>query len=143
MTRDEVIAEAREWLGTPWVHQAACKGAGVDCLHYIAGVVRAFGRKEAATFFAKPEWHSYGRHPDVMMMFEGCDALMDRIRIEDALPADVLVFRCGRHPMHFAFLSAHDRLLHAWFGARRVCEHQLDEKWRARIIRAYRLRGIE
>ncbi len=142
MTRDEVIAEARSWLKTRWVHQACSKGAGVDCLHFVAGVARNVGVKEAAQFFATPEWHSYGRHPDLDMLFGGCDALMDRIAIESALPADVLVFKCGKHPMHFGILLAPDQMIHAWLGAGRVIERRLDDKWRARIVRAYRLRGI-
>lgn len=142
MKRDEVIAEARSWIGTSWSHQACAKGAGVDCLHLIAGIARAFGRPEAERFFATPEYHSYGRHPDPAMMFGGCDALLDRIAIADALPADVLVFRCGRHPMHFGLLSAADRMIHAWLGAGRVIEQRVDAKWCARIVRAYRLRGI-
>lgn len=143
MTRDELIAEARTWLGTPWVHQACAKGAGVDCLHYIAGVVRAFGRPEAERFFANPDWQSYGRHPDPVMMFAGCDELMNRIALEEALPGDVLVFRCGRWPMHFGMLSRPNYMLHAWLGAGRVIEQRIDEKWAARIVRAYRIRGVE
>ena len=142
MTRDEVITEARTWLGTPWRHQACAKGAGVDCLHFIAGVARELGSADAERFFATPEWHSYGRHPDPAMMFAGCDALLDRISISDALPADILVLTCGRHPMHFGLLTAADMMVHAWLGAGRVLEQRIDAKWRARIIRAYRLRGI-
>lgn len=143
MTRAEILAEARTWIGTPWVHQAACKGAGVDCLHYIAAVAQHFGSAEAARFFATPEWHSYGREPVPAMLFDGCDALMDRIAIADALPADVFVLTSGKHPMHFGFLTERETLLHAWLVARKVCEHTLDYVWRMRIVRAYRLRGIE
>ena len=74
--RDEIISEALTWLGTPWRHQACCKGAGVDCLHLIAGVMRSFGCVEADRFFATPAWRSYGRHPDATMLFGGCDDLM-------------------------------------------------------------------
>jgi hypothetical protein len=34
-------------------------------------------------------------------------------------------------------------MLHSWLVARRVCEHRLDAAWRSRIVRAYRLRGLE
>ena len=30
--RAAVIAEARTWIKTPWVHAADIKGAGVDCV---------------------------------------------------------------------------------------------------------------
>ena len=36
----QVVAIARAWLGTPYVHQASCRGAGCDCLGLIRGVWR-------------------------------------------------------------------------------------------------------
>lgn len=144
MTAADILAEARTWVDTPWRHQAACKGAGVDCLHYIAAVALAFGSPEAKQFMKRPEWHNYGRHPDPAMLFGGFDALMDRVpRVDDMRPADVLIFNCGKHPMHVGFLTECGTLLHAWLPARRVVEHQFDDAWRARVVRVYRLRGIE
>ena len=35
---DRVVAAARGWIGTPYVHQAACKGAGCDCLGLVRGI---------------------------------------------------------------------------------------------------------
>ena len=39
--REQVVAEARSWLGTPFQHQQALKGVGVDCLTLIIAVYRA------------------------------------------------------------------------------------------------------
>lgn len=143
MTRAEIVAEARAWIGTPWRHQSCLKGAGVDCLHLIAGVGRNVGAPEAARFFDNQEWHNYGREPDPAKMFAGCDALSDRIDPATALPGDALLFAIGGHPMHFGLLTDSNTFIHAYLGARRVVEHRLDDKWRRRIIRAYRFRGVE
>ena len=35
-----VVAEARRWIGTPYVHQASSFQAGCDCLGLIRGVWR-------------------------------------------------------------------------------------------------------
>ncbi|MEW2913330.1 peptidase [Leisingera sp. JC11] len=35
-----VVEAARGWIGTPYVHQASCKGAGCDCLGLIRGLWR-------------------------------------------------------------------------------------------------------
>ncbi len=35
---DRIVAAARDWIGTPYVHQAACKGAGCDCLGLVRGI---------------------------------------------------------------------------------------------------------
>jgi len=36
-----VVAEARRWIGTPYVHQASSFQAGCDCLGLIRGVLAA------------------------------------------------------------------------------------------------------
>lgn len=143
MTRDEIIAEARTWIGTRWVHQASCKGVGADCIGLVAGVGAARGAPEARRFLATPEWRNYGRHPDPAFMFSVADELMDRIDIAAATVADVLIFECGKHPMHFGFVSTAGGMIHSWLPARRVCEHRLDEAWSSRTVRAYRIRSIE
>lgn len=143
MSAAAYIAEVMSCLDTRWVHQGRMKGAGLDCLGLIGMSALALDLPGAAQWRATPEYHNYGRNPDPELMFAGCDALMDRVAIADAAAADVLVFRCGRHPMHFGLLSAADRMIHAWLGAGRVIEQRLDAKWAARIVRAYRLRGIE
>ncbi len=35
---DEIVALARAWIGTPYRHQASCRGAGTDCLGLLRGV---------------------------------------------------------------------------------------------------------
>lgn len=142
MTRDQIIIEARSWIGTRWIHQACVKGIGADCIGLIAGVAAALGSAEAIRFLTTPQWRNYGRHPLPAFMFGVCDELMDRIEIERAIDADVLVFRCGKHPMHFGIMSGNGTMIHALLTARRVCEHRLNAEWRSRIVRAYRIRGI-
>ena len=39
--RADGVAQARLWLGTPYVHQAATLGSGSDCLGLLRGVWRA------------------------------------------------------------------------------------------------------
>jgi hypothetical protein len=41
-TRAALIAEARTWIGTPWHHQAAVKGAGCDCIGFVRGAAEPF-----------------------------------------------------------------------------------------------------
>jgi len=35
---ERIVSVARGWIGTPYVHQAACKGAGCDCLGLVRGI---------------------------------------------------------------------------------------------------------
>ncbi len=45
MRGDRVVAIARDWIGTPYVHQASAQGAGCDCLGLLRGVWRALIRR--------------------------------------------------------------------------------------------------
>lgn len=40
MSRLNVVAAARGWIGTPYVHQASVRGVGADCLGLLRGVWR-------------------------------------------------------------------------------------------------------
>ncbi len=41
-----IVASARGWIGTPYVHQASTKGAGCDCLGLLRGVWREINGAE-------------------------------------------------------------------------------------------------
>ena len=40
ISADDIVTEARRWIGTPYRHQASKIGAGTDCLGLIRGVWR-------------------------------------------------------------------------------------------------------
>lgn len=143
MTREEIVAEARSWIGTPWVHQGRIKGLSVDCVGLIGGVALAVGIQGARDWSANLQFYNYGRQPDPLLLNDGCALWLDRIAVRDATMADVLVMRFRRDPQHFALLSATDYMIHAFAGAGKVVENRLDEKWRRRIVSAWRFRGID
>lgn len=55
MSRVAVVA--RTWIGTPYLHQAAVRGAGADCLGLIRGVWQEVYGEEPETVPAyTPDW---------------------------------------------------------------------------------------
>ena len=40
ISTEDIVAEARRWIGTPYCHQASTLGAGADCLGLVRGVWR-------------------------------------------------------------------------------------------------------
>ena len=117
--RDAALAEARRWIGTPYVHQASAIGAGTDCLGLLRGVWRAL-------YGAEPQ-----RAPDYRADWaeleggEQLRAALDRWLIARdpvaALPGDVLLWRMRRAgpAKHAAIVSrsAPDlRVIHAYSG---------------------------
>lgn len=130
--RDRVVAEALDWVGTPYRHQASLKGVGCDCLGLVRGVWRAVhGREPIAVPAYSPDWAEA----------TGEDRLTEAARrflIERAptamAPGDVLLFRYrpGLPAKHAAILVAPDRFVHAHEGAA-VCGATLSPWWRRRI----------
>ena len=45
--RDDIVAAAREYLDTPFVHQGRVKGVGIDCAGDLQGF---FGDERSAEF---------------------------------------------------------------------------------------------
>ena len=55
--RNRIIAEARGWIGTPYMHQASLKGIGCDCLGLLRGVWRAIhGTEPEPPPAYAPDW---------------------------------------------------------------------------------------
>ncbi len=55
--RDAVVGAARRWIGTPYVHQQAVRGAGCDCLGLVRGVWREVrGAEPEAVPAYTPDW---------------------------------------------------------------------------------------
>lgn len=131
-----VIAEAKLWIGTPYVHQMATKHAGCDCLGLVRGVWRAVIGSEPerppaySRDWSEPQgeerlWEAAGRH------------LLRKPLIE-AAPADVILFRMkdGSVAKHLGIQSAigsSPRFIHAYSG-HGVVESPLSAPWARRIV---------
>ena len=141
LTRHDIVAETRAWIGTPYRHQASLKGVGCDCLGLVRGVWRALlgAEPERAPPYA-PDWA------------EACggEALADAalrhlvaIPPENILAGDVLLFRWRAHlpAKHAAIVTAADMMVHAHDGAA-VAEVALAPWWRRRLAYAFRFPGV-
>lgn len=138
-TRAEFIAKAREYLGTPFHHQGRVKGVGVDC----SGLVKCTSAELGIVLGDRAD---YGRYPDGQLEASMREAGLVEIPVADARDADVLcaTFEGETRPGHLLVLCGNGtRVIHTWTHTRRVVEHAYDERWRARIVSAWRLPGIE
>lgn len=142
MTGADVVACARTWIGTPFVHQHRIKGVGADCLGLIIGVCRELLMVES-TF----DVTGYTRQPDGTMISQA-DVHMTRVMAPEI--GDIAVFRFDRQPQHMGFIADYvhggHSVIHALDQRGRkggkVVEHRLDPSWRSRIVAVYRLPGI-
>jgi cell wall-associated NlpC family hydrolase len=102
--RASIVAEAMEWLHTPYHHQAALKKVGCDCVGLLIGVARALGLIDASwqTPVYSPEAHFYQKHErlrEVILSAGGRE-----IPLAQRQPGDILLFHYGQAAGHAGIL---------------------------------------
>lgn len=133
-TRDNVIAEARTWIGVPVEHQGRSR-LGVDCVGLAVCVARALGLSNG---FDVTNYPRHGSATDFAKYFEKAGAR--RIRVIDAKPGDIMIFREILFPCHCAILSTkrgEPTIIHAHATRGAVVEEAFDERWTRRRIAAF------
>ncbi|HEY0599370.1 NlpC/P60 family protein [Brevundimonas sp.] len=141
--RARSVAAARDWLGTPYRHQASLQGQGADCLGLVRGVWRElFGVEPQAAPPYQPDWAEVGGEETLL---QAARRWMTEIPVESACAGDVLLFRMasGSPVKHCAIMSegsmaaqSQPRMIHAYWG-RSVVESWLGSWWRRRAVAAF------
>lgn len=134
--RERIVAMARGWIGTPYRHQASCKGAGADCLGLIRGLWRElYGHEPEAAPPYGPDW-AEARARETFL--EAARRHMREVDVAQAGPGDVLLFRWreGTPAKHAALLATSETIIHAYEGVS-VVESPLVPAWRRRIAAAF------
>jgi len=136
ITREQIVEEARRWLGTPYQHKGRVLGRAADCAAVVVCVAHTLGLEYE-------EHLDYGRVPNPRRMMEELDKYLIRIRAIEAQPADVYFMAWKKRPHHLA-LKTDVGILHAYNLVKppRVVEHTLSPDWLARIKTAYRFPGV-
>ena len=137
ISREAIVAAARGFLGTPYHHQASCKGVGCDCLGLIRGVWRELYGPESETMPAYTrDWGNATGSETLLDV--GCRHLKRLDATDAARPGDVLVFRMRDAGVakHAGILVAPAQLVHAQEGLG-VVEIALSRWWRRHIVAAF------
>lgn len=134
--QDRAVAEARRWIGTPYVHQAAMKGAGTDCLGLLRGVWVALFAVEPEVVPAYTEdWAEPGNNE---ALWQAARRWLVEAPRRELMLGDVLLFRMrtGSIAKHLGLVSAtgpEASFIHAYTG-HGVIESPLSAPWRRRIV---------
>lgn len=129
-TRAAVLGVARDWIDTPYRHQASVHKVGCDCLGLIRGIWRTlYGAEPERTPNYTPDWAEQSGEETLLQAAQRWLALQS-----DPKPGDVLLFRLrpGVPCKHVGILASPDTVIHAYWG-RSVVESWLDPFWRKRI----------
>ena len=139
MSGARVVAAARRWVGTPYVHQASVPGVGCDCLGLLRGVWReVLGPEPEAVPSYTRDWSEAS----------GQEALW-AAALRWLVPAgpvpldgDILLFRMreGAVAKHLGFAASGaggPTVIHAYTG-HGVVESPLSAAWARRIVARFR-----
>ncbi|MCB4455605.1 NlpC/P60 family protein [Leisingera sp. McT4-56] len=86
-----VVAAARGWIGTPYVHQASCKGAGCDCLGLIRGLWRElYGAEPEAPPAYTMDW---SEPQGAEALWQAAARHLAAKPLDEAAAGDVILFR--------------------------------------------------
>lgn len=134
--RLDVLEAARGWLGTPYVHQQATRGAGCDCLGLLRGVWLELHGAEPEVVpnytrdWSEPQgderlWAAAGRH-------------LRPKPLAEAAPGDVVLFRMrdGSVAKHLGFqarIGHAPSFVHAYSG-HGVVESPFSLPWQRRLV---------
>ena len=141
LSRDQIVAAARGWLGTPYVHQASAKGAGTDCLGLVIGLyTELLGAAPETPPPYTPDWNE--RRPcDEPLLSAARRHLTEATPLR---PGQILIFRIvpTGPAKHCGIVSACDRFIHAYAG-RAVIESWLCRWWMTRLAGVFEFPGVE
>ena len=132
---EEAVAEARLWIGTPYVHQAAVRGAGTDCLGLLRGVWCALYGAEPETIPAyTQDWAEPSNKEE---LWQAAGRWLVEVSRREVVLGDVLLFRmrAGSVAKHLGIVSAagpEASFIHAYTG-HGVTQSPLSAPWLRRV----------
>lgn len=136
----EIVEIARQWIGTPYMHQRSEIKFGCDCLGLLRGVWCTYYQSADPEVIPAytPTWTDH-RMDDPLM--EAASRYLLRIEKKDLQAGDVVLFRMRRHvaAKHCAILSDQGNMIHAYnkFG---VIEAPFTKSWQRKTAAAFRFR---
>ncbi|AKS46482.1 putative phage cell wall peptidase, NlpC/P60 family [Octadecabacter temperatus] len=136
MSVAQVVTLARAWIGTPYVHQGARRGAGCDCLGLLRGVMaEARGKPLQSVPAYTPDWSE--PQGDEVLWTEAARQLIAK-PIEHAEAGDVLLFRMrqgavAKHVGLQAEIGLRSTFIHAYQG-HGVRESAFSTPWQRRLV---------
>lgn len=135
-----VVEAARGWIGTPYRHQASCRGAGCDCLGLLRGVWRdCLGDEPVAI---PPYSQDWSEPTGEEALWAAAARYLVSKPLQDAAPGDVLLFRMrdasvAKHLGIQSETTLSPRFIHSYSG-HGVVESALTSAWSRRVVARFR-----
>lgn len=143
VTRAQIVAEARSFLGTPYADKGRCKGRACDCVGLPLMVAGALGLKDKEGVSLNGGLYTdYSSQPLADYVHQLCMKHLVHCPVRLAKEGDVVSVAVATAPCHVGILGRDSEgnltLIHAInTGHNIVTEHPIDEKWRRRMRAAF------
>lgn len=107
--RQQIVNEARSWMGTPYHHAGRAKGFGVDCGQILAAVYEAAGLIPHVEPEPYPhDWHLHRSEERYLHLVQSYAVPTDTPK-----PGDIALFKWGRCIAHGAIVVEWPRVIHS------------------------------
>ena len=140
MKRKDIVKEVISWINTPYQHQVALKGFGVDCAYLIGKVAENVGAIEK--FQIEPystEWHWHSHEEKMLGIVESFGA----IKVDEPKMGDILAFKYGRVCSHLGIMIDDNMFIHAHQGTGKVTVNRLTGEFKERLQAVYQFPNLE
>jgi cell wall-associated NlpC family hydrolase len=129
LTRQQIVAVTKSFLGTPWVHQGRTR-AGVDCVGLVVAVARELGVYPPGLIIPP-----YRTQPDASLL-SYFDDHMVALEPRDMQAGSVAVYAYGGSPYHAGIIIDVNlsSLIHAYASKRKVVYDHIDSKTKGRTL---------
>jgi cell wall-associated NlpC family hydrolase len=149
LTREDVVREAREWIGTRFIHQQHSKGLATDCIGHVGGVAVELGvyPRDPHAIPGLVNLLGYGRTPHGDALRKACATFFVEIDPDTMQPGDIVLIAWGnRDPQHVGFLADYRygglSIVHALERAGGVVETRFMPSAGMRIAGAFAVPGV-
>ncbi len=134
VTRDAIVREALDWIGTPFQHAQHCKRHGCDCIGLVIGVFQAL--KALPAEYSPPgysqQWHAH-KNEELLLTSARAMGFADTTSAPE--PGDLLIFKFGRVCSHSGIYLGNDHFVHAYYHLGRVVKQPLRGELSQRLRR--------
>lgn len=125
--REQIVAAAREWIGTPYHHHQSLKGVGVDCLGLVTGVAVELGIEGEYNKDTFAQFRGYSHNPNPRMMGKAMRRFLTPIENPQIGDIAWVETRPGM-PSHLAIKSGDKLVIHACGIVKKVIETTTPER---------------
>jgi len=151
VTQEDIINQARTWLGTKYHHQGRLKKSsrgdgGVDCIGLVIGIIDELGIQDGdGNSLVAADEVNYSMYPERGRLVKSIQKHLRRVPTHRMRVGDVLLFKTFRDPQHVGLLSVYPSggtgLIHCNSSAGKVVEQPLTETWERMLTHVYRFKN--